>query len=67
MKTRSTKKPLVEYKTVTDVSSLLTGNWFLLVFTETAPEVERNKIEYWQSSKAYIYFLKTNIFKVIRH
>ena len=46
-KTRSikTKRPLVEYKTVTNINLLLTGNRFLPVFTETALEVERNNIK----------------------
>ena len=67
LKTRSTRKnkSLVEYKTVTDVSLLLRGSWVPLLFTETAHEIERNMIKYWQISKIHQYFLRTNIFKVI--
>ena len=46
MKTRSTKikKALVEYKTVIDINLEIVGSHFPPVFTETAPGVERNKI-----------------------
>ena len=66
LETRSikTKTPLVERKIVTDFNLIPEGNWCLPVFIETAPEVERNKIKKWQSSKINRYFL-TNIFKVI--
>ena len=42
LKTRSikTRKTLVEYKTVSNKNFLDTGNWILIVFTETAPEIE---------------------------
>ena len=33
-----------------------------LLFTQTAPKIERNKTEYWQSSKINQYFLKTILF-----
>ena len=47
MKTSSikTKKPLVENKNNTKINLLLTGNYLPSVFTETALEVERNKIK----------------------
>ena len=47
LKTRNTKikKPLVEYKTVTNINLLLTRSRFLPVFTETAPEFEINMIK----------------------
>ena len=47
LKTRSikTKKKLVVYKTVSNNNLFLTRNSYLLVFTEAAPEVERNKIK----------------------
>ena len=38
------KKPLVEYETVTDIVLWLTGSRCPIVFTEIAPEVEKNKI-----------------------
>ena len=67
MKTRSikTKRPLIEHNTVTDNNLKPTGNPFLPVFAETAPEVQRKKIKELRSSKINRYFLKTNIFKVI--
>ena len=37
-----TKKPLVEYKAVTDINLKLVGSQFPPDFTETAAEVERN-------------------------
>ena len=61
-----TRKTLVEYKTVSNNNLLLTPNWYLPVFTEAAPQVDRNKIKSWQSSKIHRYFLKTSIFKDIR-
>ena len=47
LKTRSikTRKTLFKYKTVSNNNVLLTLNWYLSVFTEAAPEVERNKIK----------------------
>ena len=47
LKTRSieTRETEVEYKSDSNNIVLLTLNWFLSVFTETAPEVERNKIK----------------------
>ena len=39
-----TKKPLANYKSVTDIELKLTGNWFRPIFIETTPEVGRNKI-----------------------
>ena len=43
LKSRSikTKKTQVEYRTVSNTNVLLKWNWFLPVFTEAAPEVER--------------------------
>ena len=48
LKTRSikTKKPLVEHKSIADFNLQLTASNLLPVFTESAPEVERNKIKY---------------------
>ena len=47
MKTRriKTKKTLVESKTVTDIKLQFIGYGFPTVFTETTPDVERNKIK----------------------
>ena len=42
IKTRIT---LVEHKTISHEILLITQNWFLPVFTEVAPEVERNTIK----------------------
>ena len=44
-----TKKPSVKYKTVKDIVSGLSINGRLSIFTETTPEVDRNKIK--KSSK----------------
>ena len=44
-----TRKTLIENKTSSNKKLLFAGNCFLPVFTEAAPEVERNKIKYWQS------------------
>ena len=39
------KKPLVKQKTIADFHSSIIANDFPDVFTETTPEVERNKIK----------------------
>ena len=44
LKTRiKTRKTLIENKISSNNKSLLTQNWFLPVFTEVPPEIERNK------------------------
>ena len=59
MKTRNIKEmPLKTYKTITKINLLLTRKQFLTFFTETAPEVERNKVKDWQSLKIHWYFHK---------
>ena len=40
-----TKKPLVEYITVTDINLSLIGNGFAGVSAVSNPEVERNKVK----------------------
>ena len=40
-----TRKTLIEKKTSSNNKFLLAQNWFLPVFTEVAPKVERNKIK----------------------
>ena len=65
MRSIKTEKPLAEYRTLTDINKLLTGNQFSPVFTETEPEVGRSRIKHWQSSRIHQYFLITNIFKDI--
>ena len=45
MRKTKIKKPIDEDKPVTDINLKLTGSQFLPVFTETLPEVERNRIK----------------------
>ena len=64
MKTRGTRImiPLVECKVVTDLNLYTTRSLFPPVFTETAPEVERNKKNKLKNSLIYS---QKNIFKVL--
>ena len=54
-----TKKPLVKHYSLTH------RKLFSAFLTDTASEVVRNQIKYWQSSKINRCSLKTNLFKVI--
>ena len=61
MKTRSikTKKP---FKTIVHISDEMVTPGV----AEYTPEIEKNKINLLKNSKFHQYFLKTNIFTVIR-